>query len=72
MIQHNWLVTYASISGIERTLGQMDQRTKNASKMRYSGKELVEFYNEFEAEFTEFFEDIHIYVKEKTKELLTD
>ena len=70
MVEHNWLVTYASIAGIERTLGQMDRRTKNASRMRYSGKELVEFYTEFEAEFTEFFEDIQAYVKEKTAELL--
>ena len=32
MIEHNWLVSYQTIEGINRILTQMDQRTKNASK----------------------------------------
>ena len=69
MLQYNWLVSYASIEGIARTLTQMDSRTKNKSNMRFANKELIEFYSEYEAEFTEFFEEIKAYVKEKTATL---
>jgi acyl carrier protein phosphodiesterase len=69
MTKYNWLVTYADIEGIARTLTQMDQRTKNASNMRFSVKELVEYYEMFEAEFTQFFEEIQAFVKEKTATL---
>jgi acyl carrier protein phosphodiesterase len=41
MIQHNWLVNYQSINGLERILSQMDQRTKNQSLMRFATEELV-------------------------------
>jgi len=69
MLQHNWLVTYASIEGIARTLTQMDSRTKNKSNMRFADKELIEFYSEYDAEFTQFFEEIQAYVKTKIAEL---
>jgi len=70
MLQYNWLVSYASIEGIARTLTQMDQRTKNKSGMKGSIKELHEFYAEFEAEFTAFFVEIQKHVEEKKAELL--
>jgi len=69
MTKFNWLVTYASMEGIARTLTQMDQRTKNASNMRYSIKELEEYYEVFETEFTQFFIEIQAFVKEKTATL---
>lgn len=69
MTKFNWLVTYSSIDGIARTLTQMDQRTKNASQMRHSVKELTEFYDVFEAEFTEFFGEIREFVREKAASL---
>lgn len=65
MVEHNWLVTYSEIEGIERTLMQMDQRTKNVSNMRYSVKELITYYDDFEAEFTQFFEEVQAFVKAK-------
>ena len=65
MMQHNWLVTYASIEGITRTLTQMDHRTKNRSGMKNAFKELLEFYDEYEAEFTAFFKEIQMYVNQK-------
>ena len=64
MLEHNWLVTYATVAGIARTLRQMDHRTKNTSNMRFSDRELLEFYDEYEAEFTHFFTEIQAYVKE--------
>ena len=58
MIEHNWLVSYQTIEGINRILTQMDQRTKNESKMRFASQELTEYYEEFEAHFSEFFEEL--------------
>lgn len=36
----------------------MNKRTKNRSKMNLAVNELEEFYKEFEAEFTSFFDDL--------------
>ena len=65
MIKHNWLVSYQTIEGINRILTQMDQRTKNESKMRFATDELLQFYSEFETEFTEFFKEIILFSKNK-------
>ncbi|MGK4568514.1 ACP phosphodiesterase [Flavobacterium sp. 3HN19-14] len=67
MIKYNWLLSYATVDGIERILTQMDSRTSNQSKMRFSGEELKLHYNEFEQEFTAFFEDLRQFVAEKMK-----
>lgn len=62
MIQNNWLLSYASISGIENILFQMDYRTKNRANMQEAVVELEMFYDEFEKEFTVFFEELIIFV----------
>ncbi|MFD2603331.1 acyl carrier protein phosphodiesterase [Flavobacterium suzhouense] len=69
MVQYNWLVSYATVEGIARILTQMDNRTKNKSGMRTSVDELLEFYKEYETEFTAFFEDMKVHVKEKFDEI---
>lgn len=69
MIQHNWLLSYATTEGIARILTQMDHRTKNRSGMGKSIKELLEFYDDYEKEFREFFIDMQQHVKEKLAEL---
>ena len=66
MIEHNWLVSYQTIEGINRILTQMDQRTKNESKMRFASNELSEYYTEFEAHFSEFFEELIAHSNIKT------
>jgi len=58
MIESNWLVSYATIAGIERILFQMDYRTKHRAHMQNAIQELQEFYTEFEEEFTLFFKDL--------------
>ncbi|WP_320815577.1 ACP phosphodiesterase [Flavobacterium sp.] len=58
MIENNWLVSYASIAGIEQILFQMDYRTKHRVNMQNAVQELQEFYTEFEEEFTLFFKDL--------------
>ncbi|OOG73617.1 ACP phosphodiesterase [Flavobacterium sp. A45] len=65
MIEFNWLVSYETVEGITRILTQMDSRTKNESKMRFSSKELIEYYTEFEQEFATFFEDLRIESRKK-------
>jgi acyl carrier protein phosphodiesterase len=65
MIEYNWLVSYQTVEGISRILTQMDSRTKNESKMRFSPNELIEYYTEFEQEFTSFFEDVRIQSQQK-------
>ncbi|RTY82106.1 DUF479 domain-containing protein [Flavobacterium sp. LS1P28] len=65
MMKENWLVSYQTVEGIEHILTQMDHRTKNESKMRFATNELSEFYSEFEKEFTEFFEELNAFAKQK-------
>lgn len=69
MISGNWLVSYASIEGIQRVLDGMNRRTKNRSKMNLATKELQEHYEEFEKEFTLFFNELIEYSNDKLKEL---
>lgn len=69
MIQHNWLLNYQYKEGIARILFQMDQRTKNNSKMQYSINELEQYYPLFESEFTRFFQDLRVHAAEKLSSL---
>ncbi|WP_339837874.1 acyl carrier protein phosphodiesterase [uncultured Flavobacterium sp.] len=69
MIEQNWLESYATVEGISKILFQMDYRTKFKSKMQFSVEELEAFYDEFENEFTLFFEELRNHVKEKLVEL---
>lgn len=65
LIEENWLVSYQTIDGIQHILTQMDRRTKNQSKMQFATQELLEFYSEFENEFTEFFKELILFSNEK-------
>ncbi len=65
MIEKNWLVSYRTTEGIQHILTQMDRRSKNISQMQFAVEELTEFYDEFEAEFTLFFEEMRAQAKEK-------
>lgn len=58
MIADNWLLSYATIDGIQTVLNGMDKRTKGKSKMNNATKELKEYYSEFEEDFTLFFNDL--------------
>jgi acyl carrier protein phosphodiesterase len=69
MMKENWLVTYQTVEGIEYILTRMDNRTKNESKMRFANEELLEFYFEFEQEFSTFFEDLRIHSNQKLMSL---
>lgn len=69
MIKDNWLVSYATVRGISRILYQMNERTKKRSKMNFAVIELEEHYEEFEAEFSSFFEELRLFTQNKIKTL---
>ena len=69
MIADNWLLSYASIAGISKVLDGMNRRTNNKVKMDQAVFELEAFYNEFEQEFTAFFEELITFSQHKLKQL---
>ncbi|HCQ13415.1 acyl carrier protein phosphodiesterase [Flavobacterium sp.] len=69
MIARNWLVSYASLDGLEMILFQMDYRTKHRVHMQEAIVEVKQFYAEFEEEFTLYFEELQQHCKEKLLEL---
>lgn len=69
MIADNWLLSYATVEGIGKILEQMNVRTKGVSKMNLAVAELEEYYDEFEAEFTSFFEELIAFSQQKLDEL---
>ncbi|MDH5400026.1 MAG: ACP phosphodiesterase [Cyclobacteriaceae bacterium] len=58
MVQNNWLVGYASLSGIKSTLHGMARRTPFESNMEHSIHDLEENYHDFQEDFFDFFPDI--------------
>ncbi len=69
MMTDNWLLSYASIEGIARVLDGMNRRTKHKSGMNKAVEDLREFYDEFETEFTSFFDELRAFSAEKLKTL---
>lgn len=71
MIKHNWLVTYASLEGMERVLAGMNRLTKGISKMDLAIEDLKLYYKEFEEDFTLYFKELEKFTDEKTSFLLS-
>jgi acyl carrier protein phosphodiesterase len=69
MIARNWLLSYASLEGLEMILFQMDHKTKNRVAMHEAMVELQQFNTEFEQEFFLFFEELQLFCREKLIEL---
>ena len=69
MIEGNWLLSYATVEGIQLVLNGMNRRTKGRSKMNESTKELKEHYEAFEEDFTEFFKDLKAFSEAKLIEI---
>lgn len=69
MLEHNWLLNYAHIDGIQAVLDGMNRRTKNISGMNKATVELKQYYQEFEEEFTEFFEELIVFSNMKREEI---
>lgn len=71
MTSDNWLLSYATVSGIGKILFQMNYRTQNKSKMNFAVKDLELYYDEFENEFTLFFEELIKFSNQKKQEIDT-
>ncbi|MFT4943574.1 MAG: acyl carrier protein phosphodiesterase [Patiriisocius sp.] len=69
MVSSNWLLSYASIDGISKILEQMSVRVKHTNNMHLAHLELDQFYTQFEAEFTSFFEELRVFSKNKITSL---
>jgi len=67
MVSGNWLYNYRTIEGIEKVLQGMDKRTKNKSQMYLAIEDLKLHYDDFEKDFTQFFEELINFSNEKIK-----
>lgn len=68
MIEHNWLLSYANIEGLKSILKQMNHKTKHETKLQKGVDIYLKYQDEFEEEFTYFFEDIRKFCKSKINE----
>jgi len=65
MIADNWLLSYRELEGIHKVLKGLNRRTGRKSGMDQAVAELEAYYNEFEAEFTTFFDELIIFSRQK-------
>ncbi len=65
MIAENWIFNYSKMEGIAKVLNGMNRRTQNKSKMNFAIIDLEEHYDSFEKEFTQFFDELIIFSKQK-------
>jgi acyl carrier protein phosphodiesterase len=68
LVTQNWFESYASITGIEKILFQMDYKTHHRVAMQEAVVELKYYYKEFENEFTLFFEELMLSCEVKRSE----
>ena len=58
MIERNWLLNYASVEGICKTLKGMSSRVNYPNRMDNAEKDLIQGYSDFEKEFRDFFPEL--------------
>ena len=58
MVNHNWLLNYATIEGIDRSLKGLSRRTTFDSGMENAADDLKDNYGDLELDFKEFFPDL--------------
>ena len=69
MNEYNILFNYQFENGIERVLNGMNHRTKGKSQMNLAIEDLTILHQEFEEDFTIFFEDLCNFCSGKLREL---
>jgi len=62
MTVDNWLLNYASLSGIERAFHGLSRRTKFDSGMENAVEDLQDNYEQFKSDFQLFFPDLQQFV----------
>lgn len=71
MMARNWLLNYAQLDGIQRSLNGMSQRARFDSKMDEATNELKLHYDEFESQFGAFFTELNDHISNFRQELIT-
>lgn len=62
MVHGNWLLNYAHLEGIGRTLTGMSKRTPFESRMEIAVEDLERYYEQFQDEFSRFFPELKQHV----------
>ena len=69
LIRDNWLLSYAEKEGIQKVLEGMNRRTDNKSHMNLAINDLESHYDDFEADFQEFFDELIVFTDNKLIEI---
>lgn len=69
MISQNWLLNYANLEGIRRSLTGLSRRTTFVSNMETAADELQLNYHLYLLEFNQFFPDLRAYVAKEQQNL---
>lgn len=72
MVAQNWLLSYASLEGIQEVFNGMHRRTKQQAELNEAVTELKLYYKAFEADFKLFFEDLKVFSQIKLNELISN
>ena len=72
MVKQNWLLSYAEITGIRKSLTGLSRRTTFISDMETAADELEENYSMYATEFFLFFPDLQAYVRDCLQALRND
>ena len=70
MVQHNWLLGYAETAGLARALSGLSRRASPGSGMETAVEELLRHYAAYEADFEEFFPQLHAFATAELARLL--
>jgi len=65
MVKQNWLLNYANLEGIGRSLTGLSRRTTFISHMETAVADLEEHYDLYFAEFKAFFPELRAFVQEQ-------
>lgn len=68
MIERNWLLNYASLDGLSRTLSGLSKRVNFENRMDEAIQDLKAGYPAFEADFREFFPELITFVEKQVQE----
>lgn len=69
LIKDDWLLSYAQIDGIQKVLDGMNRRTGGRSNMNLAIRDLEEHYDQFENDFSLFFEELRNFCTQKLLEI---
>lgn len=67
MIERNWLLNYASLEGLNRTLTGLSKRVNFENRMDEAIHDLKAGYPAFEADFREFFPELITFVAKESE-----